>query len=128
MNRAAYLVLTVATLAVYFVMIVWSLPKIASAAGGAMPFDLRPWGYTPNEAEAFLVALSSEGRAFYTDVQLRLDTLYPPLLALWTCASAARLFRGVLLWGFAVLPLSAWARTWPRTRRWHTCWTGLTAL
>lgn len=99
MNRAAYLVLTVATLAVYFVMIVWSLPKIASAAGGAMPFDLRPWGYTPNEAEAFLVALSSEGRAFYTDVQLRLDTLYPPLLALWTCASAARLFRGVLLWG-----------------------------
>ena len=65
---------------VYLVMVLWSLPKIAAEAGGAMPFDMRPAGYTLEDAQAFLTALSPEGNAFYRETQHRLDSLYPPLL------------------------------------------------
>ena len=70
-----------ATLAVYGTMLAWSLPTVATAAGGLTPFDMRPGGYTFTEAEAFLTAISAEGAAFYRGVQLRLDIFYPPLLA-----------------------------------------------
>ncbi len=62
-------------------MIFWSLLKISEAAGGAMPFDMRPFGYGFDEAKAFLGALSPEGAAFYLNVQHRLDAAYPALLA-----------------------------------------------
>lgn len=69
------------TLALYGVMVAWSLPVIAAAAGGLMPFDMRPGGYSFAEAKAFLAALSADGRAFYLGVQHRLDTAYPAMLA-----------------------------------------------
>lgn len=59
-----------------------TLPKISAAAEGLLPFDLRATGYSEAEAQAFLTALSPEGRALYQGTQHRLDTLYPPLLAL----------------------------------------------
>lgn len=67
---------------VYGAMVVWSLPAVSAAAGGLAPFDLRLGGYSEEEARAFLTALTPEGRAFYTDVQHRLDLIYPPLLGL----------------------------------------------
>jgi hypothetical protein len=70
-----------ATTIVYAVMVFWSLPKINAAADGQMPFDLRPFGYSVDEARRFLGVLSDEGRAFYRGTQHRLDTLYPALLA-----------------------------------------------
>ncbi|ASP20572.1 hypothetical protein ANTHELSMS3_01886 [Antarctobacter heliothermus] len=103
MSRRVYLLLTVVTLSVYFVMVLWTLPKIAAAAGGLLPFDLRPWGYTPEEAAALLSALSEAGRTLYSDVQLRLDTVYPPLLAVWICASAARLFPRSVVWAIGLV-------------------------
>lgn len=72
----------VAALAIYGVMVGWSLPKISAAAGGGMPFDMRPMGYGFDEAKAFLAALSEDGRRFYADVQHKLDLVYPALLAL----------------------------------------------
>lgn len=86
------------TLAIYLVMVGWSLPKIAADAGGLVAFDLRPAGYSHEEARAFLTMLSAEGTDFYLDVQHRLDLAYPALLA-------ATLFFAVLLltparWGW----------------------------
>lgn len=71
-----------AALAVYLVMVLWSLPKIASWANGLAPFDMRPLGYSPGDARAFLAALPVEGREFYLNVQHRLDLVYPGLMAL----------------------------------------------
>lgn len=76
-------------LALYAVMVLWSLPRIQAAAGGALPFDLRPTGYGFDDAAAFLGQISPEGRGFYLHVQHWLDTFYPPLLAI-TLASGIR--------------------------------------
>jgi hypothetical protein len=81
MGRIAFWSVIAATLAVYLVMVIWSLPKVAEAAGGLVPFDLRPLGYSETEARAFLAALSDAGRRFYADVQHRLDLAYPALMA-----------------------------------------------
>ena len=75
-----YWLLVLVTLVVYFVMVLWSLPLISKAAGGQLAFDLRPFGYTVDEARAFLFALSDEGAVFYSTVQHKLDTVYPALV------------------------------------------------
>ena len=74
-------VLFAITMSVYLTMILWSLPNISNEASGMVPFDLRPGGYSFEEAIGFLTALSVEGRQFYLDVQHGLDFAYPILLA-----------------------------------------------
>ena len=76
-----YWLIFAAALAVYGTMIFWSLPFIANEAGGPIPFDMRPGGYSLAEAQAFLTALSDQGRLFYLTTQHRLDLIYPALLA-----------------------------------------------
>lgn len=84
-----YWALVAATVVIYSVIVLWSLPFIATEAGGQVAFDLRPAGYGFDEARAFLVALSPAGRAHYLGTQAILDSMYPPLLfacvgmALW---------------------------------------------
>ncbi len=79
-RRWTYWGVFAATLGVYAVMIVWTLPGISQSAGGLPPFDLRPMGYSPDEARAFLSALGPEGRALYSGPQRILDMAYPALL------------------------------------------------
>ncbi len=70
--------LVVATaIALYGVMVMWSLPIIANDAGGLLAFDMRPTGYVFEEARLLLSALSPETTAFYLNVQQRLDILFP---------------------------------------------------
>lgn len=96
MNRTAHIVLFTATFAVYLVMILWSLPRIAEGAGGLIPFDLRPSGYSFEDARTFLAALDADTIGFYRTVQHRLDAVYPALLA-------ASLSAG-LLWAWREIP------------------------
>lgn len=97
-----------ASLAIYAVMVVWSLPFIQQEAGGLRPFDLRPGGYTLPETGEFLMKLSPQGREFYLNVQHRLDLFYPVLLALtlatglWLMAPAS--WKGAR-WLLVILPL-----------------------
>ncbi|WP_322865232.1 hypothetical protein U5922_002885 [Aquicoccus sp. G2-2] len=95
---ALYILLSLATAALYLTMVLWSLPEIAWNADGLRAFDLHPFGYTPAQAEAFLDALSEEGRAFYVRTQLALDMVFPLLLAVWMGWSVLALFRGPLRW------------------------------
>jgi len=90
--------LFVATLAVYAVMVFWSLPKISDAAGGLMPFDLRPAGYDLEAARAFIKALDAEGARFYLEVQHRLDMVYPALLAASLIVALIWAWRGAPRW------------------------------
>ena len=96
--RIAYWLLFVATFAVYAVMVGWTLPAISAAAGGLVPFDLRPSGYTFDAAKAFLAALSPDGKALYLGTQHRLDAAYPALLA------------ATLYFAIAALAPPAWRR------------------
>jgi hypothetical protein len=61
----------------------------ASLGRRRRPFDIRPLGYSYEEARSFLAATGEQGRAYYLSRQLILDTVYPPFyavsraLALW---------------------------------------------
>lgn len=101
--RAAYWGLIGLTLAVYGTMLVWSLPQLVAAAGGLVPFDLRPGGYDAAAARALIAALGDEGRAYYLNVQQGLDTAYPALMALSFGLTFRRIARGWLAWGLAGL-------------------------
>jgi hypothetical protein len=77
-------------------MLAWSLPTVSDAAGGLVPFDMRPAGYSFAEAHEFLTALTTEGNRFYRDVQQTLDLFYPALLALTLFFAIAALAPKVL--------------------------------
>ena len=112
MQRLMYWGLVGLTLAVYAVMLTWSLPTVSRAAGGLVPFDMRPGGSTHAEAVAFLSALTAQGTRFYLDVQQRLDIAYPALIALTLFLSIAAAAPGRLgRWRWALagvaLPIAA---------------------
>jgi hypothetical protein len=103
----AYWVLVVVTLAIYAVMLVWTLPTIAGSAGGLAPFDMRPGGYSFDEAKAFLGAITGEGKRLYLDVQQRLDLVYPALYGATLFFAIA--FLTPRSWGAWKWPLAATA-------------------
>lgn len=71
-----------AAMIVYVTMLTWTIPAIKEAAGGIAPFDMRPMGYDASDAQAFLQALTPDGRQLYLGVQSQLDTFYPALMAI----------------------------------------------
>lgn len=101
--RVLLISLLTATATIYLAMVVWSLPYIASEADGLLPFDLRPFGYSLADAQAFNNALSEEGRVFYLKTQLLLDLFFPPLLALSLVLVAFIFWRGVARWAIIFL-------------------------
>jgi hypothetical protein len=103
MRKWAFWILAGATLALYLAIVLWSLPTVTAEAGGLTPFDLRPGGYSFEEARAFLAALTPEGVAFYDQVQHRLDIFFPALIALTLYfAIAALLPRSLGGWRFVL--------------------------
>jgi hypothetical protein len=102
-RRIAFWILFAVTMAVYGVMVLWSIPRISAAADGLTPFDMRLTGYTFAEAQKFLTALPPEGAAFYLNVQERLDIAYPALLAATLFfAIAALLPRRLGIWRWLI--------------------------
>lgn len=95
-----YWVLVAVTLILYLVLVLWSLPIVSNAAGGLVPFDLRPMGYSFDNAAEFIGSLSGEGMTFYLGTQHLLDMFYPAMMA-------------------AVLGLALWhlSGNWPRMLR-----------
>lgn len=67
--------------AIYLIMITVTLAHIETVSG-QVPFDMRPAGYSPQDATALLEGLGADGRRYYVQRQILLDTLYPALLAL----------------------------------------------
>lgn len=66
----------------YAMMLIFSIPKLLSAADGLWPFDLRIIGYSVEEATQYVTTITPEGRLFYLEVQQMLDTFFPALLAI----------------------------------------------
>lgn len=97
----------VVTMGLYATMVFWTLPEIQAEAGGLMPFDLRPLGYSYEEALAFLTELSERGRNLYLGPQHTLDLLYPLCLAASLALSIAILVPNTTVWKF-LFSLVAW--------------------
>ena len=93
-----YWALVALTFAIYFVMVLWSLPVVSAAADRVTPFDMRPSGYSFDEAYAFVVAITPEGNSFYQSTQHRLDIAYPTLLALVLAIALWKLAKHLPVW------------------------------
>jgi len=91
-----YWLLVLAMVVVACAMSFWTIPIIMQSAGGLMPFDLRPTGYSLEDAKQFLGALSADGMSVYQGAQNQLDTAYPAL-------------QGVVL----VIALRWFSQNWP---------------
>ena len=96
------------SIALWAVMVFGTLAHLTAAAEGAQPFDLRPRGYSIGEARALLTMLGEAGRAYYADVQLALDTVYPATYAL---------SRALAIW-WLTAPGRARAAPLPAALRW----------
>jgi hypothetical protein len=102
--KAIFWLVFAAMAAVYATMLIWTLPTITAEAGGLAPFDMRPLGYSLDEAKAFLSALSADGRDLYLNVQLWLDLFYPALLAVSLIFATILLAPPGLLRWLLILP------------------------
>ncbi len=94
--------LLVATAILWAVLIFITVPRLQVLAGGADQFDARWMGYNYEDAKRYLAALGAEGRAYYLNPQLVLDTFFPPLyaassaLALWWLTMPGRVIDGAV--------------------------------
>ena len=79
MPRVFWFVLA-AMLVVWLIMNLGTAPRIEEMAGGLRLLDMRLTGYSFDDARNFVAALGSAGIALYLNLQLWLDTLFPPLL------------------------------------------------
>lgn len=77
---AATLALATASTIIYLLMIRVTLPTLLETSG-QIAFDMRPFGYSPQDAAQLLQGLGENGRRFYLTWQIPLDILYPALLA-----------------------------------------------
>jgi len=103
----AYWFLVAATVTNYLIMVLWSLPLVSEMAGGDVPFDMRPGGYSFDEAQVFLMGITDAGRDFYLETQQYLDLFYPTLFAITTAFALHHLIPGY--WGrtLSVLAIAA---------------------
>ncbi len=94
--------LLVATAIFWAVLILITVPHLQGLAGGADLFDARWMGYSYDDAKTYLVVLGPEGRAYYLNPELVLDTFFPPLyaassvLALWWLTMPGRVIDGTV--------------------------------
>ena len=106
-RHAGYIALSLAVLGGYLAMVPWSLPAISADAGGRAPLDTSPLGYSVDEARAFVLALTDEGRALYLGAQHRLDTVFPGLLLIWSCWTLLKLLPRRIALALCVVAVGA---------------------
>jgi len=102
-----YWVVVAATVTNYLTMVLWSLPLVREMAGGGVPFDMRPGGYSLDDARLFLTALTDTGREFYLNTQQLLDMFYPTLFAVSVAIPLAHLVPRYWGWILAAIAISA---------------------
>lgn len=106
------LVLFVATMTVYLVMLLVTIPGVQARVPGVAIFDLSPAGYSHSEALLLLDALGPEGRSAYLVPQIAVDFVYPGLFAvcyslMMTWALKKRFQPDARIFYLALLPVFA---------------------
>ncbi len=80
---------------VYTYMLIISIPKVMSFAGGMKILDMMPTGYTAGYAEQLMQTLGEEGRHAYLCNQIPADMIYPLLFGLSCCLILAYLLKQI---------------------------------
>jgi hypothetical protein len=75
------LILFIATMAIYLLMLFYTIPMVENFAPNTALFDLSPSGYSYQHAMSLLERLGDSGRTMYLTRQLPLDFIYPGLFA-----------------------------------------------
>ncbi len=95
----------VLAMSLYLIMVLGPLAQLEAIAGLA-PFDMRPGGYSRDEAEALIAALGENGWRIYLNTQIPLDMIYPGLLGLTLFIALTRVASGLGgVLGWAMLSL-----------------------
>jgi len=102
-----YWLVVAATVTNYLIMVLWSLPLISEMADGAVPFDMRPGGYSVEDSRLFLTVISDQGRDFYLNTQQLLDFLYPTLFSITVAIALVHLLPRYWGWTLAILAIAA---------------------
>ena len=78
--------LLILSVALWVALSLVTVPHLQQLAGSLPPFDARLRGYGAEDAQALLLALGAEGRAYYLNPELLLDSISrrftPPLARL----------------------------------------------
>ena len=90
-GRTTLIFLTPA-MAVYSLMLLYTIPQVERYAQGMKLFDLSPTGYSYEYALELLGALDLNGRSLYLYRQLPLDFIYPLLFSVSCCFVLSWLF------------------------------------
>jgi hypothetical protein len=79
--------LLILSVALWVALSLVTVPHLQQLAGSLPPFDARLRGYGAEDAQALLLALGAEGRAYYLNPELLLDSIFPPLYAAFGAAA-----------------------------------------
>lgn len=106
------LIFLIPSLAVYFVMLLHTIPGVQSYAPEMKIFDLSPSGYSYDYAIKLFSTLGDEGRKEYLNTQLPLDFIYPALFSISSFLLLAWLFlkrydKGSRIFYFCFVPIFA---------------------
>lgn len=91
-NGINILIFLVPSLAVYLVMLFYTIPAVQAYAPEMKVFDLMPAGYSYDYAIKLLSSLGDEGREAYLYLQLPPDLIYPALFSISSSLLLAWLF------------------------------------
>jgi hypothetical protein len=80
--RSTLYLVTALMVAVWLIMLGVTMPHLEALTGGLKVFDMRPTGYSFEEAKAILEGLGEAGRLYYANVQQGLDCVFPALIFL----------------------------------------------
>ena len=86
------LIFFIPSMAVYLLMLFYTIPGVESYAPKMKIFDLSPGGYSRDYAVKLLSALGDVGRKAYLSRQLPLDFIYPALFSVSSFLILAWLF------------------------------------
>lgn len=84
---------------IYAIMNFFTLKEI-HLLSGAVAFDMRPTGYSFEEAQLLLQGLGQAGRQYYLTYQIPLDVLFPALLVLF--------LTNAFLWCGSLVSIHKW--------------------
>ena len=84
-NLSGKRIIFLVTGTICFTMLLITLPKAMSYAGGLKILDMMPAGYDHAYVNSLMKALGEEGRHTYLYQQLPLDMIFPSLNAITFC-------------------------------------------
>ena len=87
------LIFLIPAMAIYLLMLLYTIPQVTQYSQGMKIFDLLPTGYSYEYAIELLSTLGNDGRDMYLHQQLPMDFIYPGLFAASCCLILAWLFK-----------------------------------